>query len=162
MVKGWFWENFSDEWEKLPMLAVLALQVPVPVRGFVWLGVLGPPGGCAVTMTVFLGRLVSGDSTDDRWWVCLFSLLLFFVDDSFRAGHSHAEQLHRSAGRGLAGASPDILSIFFSFLRVLWRFASSGLVGFPLLRFVPLVFFCGSGWSGWGFLLPLALLHLSL
>ena len=35
MVKGWFWENFSDEWEKLPMLAVLALQVPVPVRGFV-------------------------------------------------------------------------------------------------------------------------------
>ena len=24
--------KFSDEWEKLPMLAVLALQVPVPVR----------------------------------------------------------------------------------------------------------------------------------
>ena len=29
---------------------------------------------------------------------------------------------------------------FFSVLCVLWRFASSGLVGFPLLRFVPLVF----------------------
>ena len=35
MVLGSVLGKFSDEWEKLPMLAVLALQVPVPVRGFV-------------------------------------------------------------------------------------------------------------------------------
>ena len=47
-------------------------------------------------------------------FVC-FLCCCFFFDDSFRAGHSHAEQLHRSAGRGLAGASPDILSFFSRF-----------------------------------------------
>ena len=32
---------------------------------------------------------------------------------SFRAGHGHVEQLHRSARRALEGAPQDILSIFF-------------------------------------------------
>ena len=61
---------------KLPLLEVLALQVPVPVRRFVGLRVLGSPGGCAVTTTVSFRA--TGLRRLDRRQVMSFSVFCFF------------------------------------------------------------------------------------
>ena len=65
------------------MLAVLALQVPVPVRGFVWLGVLGSPLGGVLSPRPFPFRATGLRRTDRRQAMSFFCVLFFLCLTTF-------------------------------------------------------------------------------
>ena len=83
--------------------------------------------------------------------------LLFFFNDLFCffvATDTLASYLQKL--ELLVEALPQAISriLGFCFCGVCWRFVSSGLVVFPLLRFPSPLFSLVPGWSGWGFFLP--------